>query len=91
MIQVGPDEKGDYEFLGLEGKDNDGDGLVNEDGYTFEYDPNRDWGWGWQPNYIQGGAYKYPFSFPENRACDGICNEASRISQRRNLITMPVV
>ena len=67
MIQVGNDEKGDYEFLGLEGKDNDGDGLVNEDGYTFEYDPNRDWGWNWQPNYIQGGAYKYPFSLPENR------------------------
>jgi hypothetical protein len=67
MITVGTDEKGEYEFLGLEGKDNDGDGLVNEDGYTFEYDPNRDWGWGWQPNYIQGGAYKYPFSLPENR------------------------
>ncbi len=67
MIQVGPDEKGDYEYLGLEGKDNDGDGQVNEDGYTFEYDPNRDWGWNWQPNYIQGGAYKYPFSLPENR------------------------
>ena len=67
MISVGPDEKGDYEFLGLEGKDNDGDGQVNEDGYTFEYDPNRDWGWGWQPNYIQNGAYKYPFSLPENR------------------------
>jgi hypothetical protein len=68
MIQAGPDEKGEYEFLGLEGIDNDGDGSVNEDGYTFEYDPNRDWGWGWQPNYIQGGAYKYPFSLPENRA-----------------------
>lgn len=68
MIQVGPDEKGDYEYLGLEGKDNDGDGQVNEDGYMFEYDPNRDWGWGWQPNYIQNGAYKYPFSLPENRA-----------------------
>ena len=67
MIQVGPDEKGEYEILGLEGKDNDGDGFVNEDGYTFEYDPNRDWGWGWQPNYIQNGAYKYPFSLPENR------------------------
>lgn len=68
MVQVGAEEKGDYELLGLEGIDNDGDGLVNEDGYTFEYDPNRDWGWGWQPNYIQGGAYKYPFSLPENRA-----------------------
>ncbi len=67
MIPVGPDEKGDYELLGQEGIDNDGDGQVNEDGYTFEYDPNRDWGWGWQPNYIQNGAYKYPFSIPENR------------------------
>jgi hypothetical protein len=68
MITVPADQKGDYELLGLEGIDNDGDGLVNEDGYTFEYDPNRDWGWGWQPNYIQGGAFKYPFSLPENRA-----------------------
>lgn len=68
MVQVGPDEKGEFELLGQEGIDNDGDGLVNEDGYAFEYDPNRDWGWGWQPNYIQNGAYKYPFSLPENRA-----------------------
>lgn len=68
MIQVEADEQGEYEILGLEGKDNDGDGQVNEDGYTFQYDPNRDWGWGWQPNYIQNGAYKYPFSIPENRA-----------------------
>ncbi len=68
MVRVGPDEKGDYELLGTEGIDNDGDGRVNEDGYDFEYDPNRDWGWGWQPNYIQNGAYKYPFSLPENRA-----------------------
>ncbi len=67
MIQVSADEKGEYEFLGNEGLDNDGDGLVNEDGEGY-YDPNRDWGWGWQPNYIQNGAYKYPFSLPENRA-----------------------
>jgi len=68
MIEVGPDETGDYELLGLEGIDNDGDGLVNEDGTAYEYDPNRDWGWNWQPNNIQNGAYKYPFSLPENRA-----------------------
>jgi len=68
MIAVGPDETGDYEMLGLEGIDNDGDGVVNEDGAAFEYDPNRDWGWNWQPNNIQNGAYKYPFSLPENRA-----------------------
>ncbi|MEO6731643.1 MAG: M14 family metallopeptidase [Ferruginibacter sp.] len=68
MTAVGADEKGNYELLGLEGIDNDGDGLVNEDGAQFEYDPNRDWGWNWQPNNIQAGAYKYPFSLPENRA-----------------------
>lgn len=68
MIAVGADEKGDYEMLGLEGTDNDGDGQVNEDGAAFEYDPNRDWGWNWQPNNIQAGAYRYPFSLPENRA-----------------------
>ncbi|MEO5684387.1 MAG: M14 family metallopeptidase [Chitinophagaceae bacterium] len=68
MIEVSNDEKGGYELLGYEGIDNDGDGLVNEDGAQFEYDPNRDWGWNWQPNYVQNGAYKYPFSLPENRA-----------------------
>jgi hypothetical protein len=67
MILVGADEKGEYELLGAEGIDNDGDGFVNEDG-EGAYDPNRDWGWNWQPNYIQGGAFKYPFSLPENRA-----------------------
>lgn len=67
MITVGPDEQGEYELLGQEGIDNDGDGLVNEDG-EGAYDPNRDWAWNWQPNYIQNGAYKYPFSLPENRS-----------------------
>lgn len=66
LIPVKPDEMGEYEILGNEGIDNDGDGKVNEDG-TGYYDPNRDWGWKWQPNYIQSGAYKYPFSLPENR------------------------
>lgn len=66
LIQVGTDEIGEYEMLGNEGIDTDGDGRVNEDGEGF-YDPNRDWGWKWQPNPIQGGAYKYPFSLPENR------------------------
>jgi hypothetical protein len=68
MIAAGTDEAGGYELLGVEGIDNDGDGIVNEDGAQFEYDPNRDWGWNWQPNYVQNGAYKYPFSLPENRA-----------------------
>lgn len=71
MIQIGVDDKvaegvERYEFLGAEGIDNDGDGLVNEDRIGY-YDPNRDWAWKWQPDYIQRGAYKYPFSVPENR------------------------
>lgn len=67
LIRVGPGEKGDYELLGPEGIDNDGDGLVNEDG-PGGYDGNRDWSFNWQPEYIQGGAGKYPFSLPENQA-----------------------
>lgn len=66
LVQVKVDEIGEYEMLGAEGVDKDGDGRVGEDG-TGYYDPNRDWAWKWQPNYIQGGAYKYPFSLPENR------------------------
>ncbi|HEY5471048.1 MAG TPA: M14 family metallopeptidase [Bacteroidales bacterium] len=67
MIRVEPGEKGDYELLGLEGIDNDGDGLVNEDG-PGGYDANRDWGFNWEPNYVQSGADKYPFTFPEDQA-----------------------
>ena len=67
MIRAKPDEKGDYDLLGYEGIDNDGDGRVNEDGPGY-YDPNRNWAWNWQPSYIQHGADFYPFSIPENRA-----------------------
>ena len=66
-MQVGPDQVGEYEMLGQEGIDNDVDWQVNEDGIGY-YDPNRDWGWNWQPDYIQRGALKYPFTLPENRA-----------------------
>lgn len=71
MLQIGVDDVVDpntprYEMLGSEGIDNDGDGSVNEDRIGF-YDPNRDWAWKWQPDYIQRGALKYPFSVPENR------------------------
>lgn len=67
MVQAAPDRAGEYEMLGPEGFDNDGDGQVNEDGVGF-YDPNRNWPWRWQPQYIQGGADYYPTSLPETRA-----------------------
>ncbi|GHN01426.1 peptidase M14 [Cytophagales bacterium WSM2-2] len=66
LVPAKVDELGEYEILGFEAVDKDGDGRTGEDG-TGYYDPNRDWGWKWQPNYIQNGAYKYPFSLPENR------------------------
>ncbi len=68
MLEPVPDgEKGDYVLLGTEGIDNDGDGRINEDP-VGGYDPNRNWGSDWQPNYIQGGSMDYPFQLPEARA-----------------------
>jgi hypothetical protein len=67
LLHSAPGVKGDFELLGYEGIDNDGDGLVNEDG-PGGYDGNRDWGFNWEPNYVQNGAYRYPFSLPENQA-----------------------
>jgi len=59
------DEKGEYTWLGTEGFDNDGDGLVNEDG-PGGYDANRNWPSMWRPEYIQDGAGYYPLSLPES-------------------------
>jgi len=67
MVRTRPDEPGEYELLGSEGIDNDGDGRINEDG-PGGYDMNRNWGFDWQPNYVQYGARDYPFSQPETRA-----------------------
>jgi hypothetical protein len=62
--RVGPYELGDWEYLGSEGLDNDGDGRINEDA-PFADDMNRNWPGDWQPNYAQFGAGPYPFSAPE--------------------------
>ncbi|MBT8403880.1 MAG: hypothetical protein KJP18_08490, partial [Gemmatimonadetes bacterium] len=67
LVPVGPGETGDWIQLGSEGIDDDGDGRVNEDP-VGGYDPNRNWGSDWQPNYIQGGSMNYPFELPESRA-----------------------
>jgi hypothetical protein len=67
MVPVAPGEFGDWVMLGSEGLDNDGDGRVNEDP-VGGYDPNRNYGSDWQPNYIQGGSMDYPFQLPEARA-----------------------
>ena len=79
MIPVREGETGEFEILGWEGIDRDGDGLVNEDGAGY-YDPNRDWGWGWQPDYVQRGAYHFPFSLPESKAVSEFVISRSNIA-----------
>ena len=67
MVRAAADQPGEYDMLGMEGIDNDGDGQVNEDGTGF-YDPNRNWPYRWQPPYVQGGSDHYPTSLPETQA-----------------------
>ncbi|HEX4954666.1 MAG TPA: M14 family metallopeptidase [Thermoanaerobaculia bacterium] len=67
LVRLEPGELGDWIRLPNEGFDNDGDGRVNED--TIGYvDPNRTWGFSWEPRYVQPGAGDYPLSIPETRA-----------------------
>lgn len=67
LVDLEPGELGDWIQLGKEGYDNDGDGRVNED--TIGYvDPNRTYGFSWEPRYVQAGASAYPFAISETRA-----------------------
>lgn len=61
MVRIEPGEKGEWRILGREGIDNDGDGRLNEDtpGYL---DMNRNYGFKWQPRYVQSGAGDFPMS-----------------------------
>jgi len=61
MIRVKPGEKGEWRLLDAEGIDNDGDGRLNEDGPGY-LDMNRNFGFKWQPPYVQGGAGEFPMS-----------------------------
>ncbi len=59
MVRVEKGQKGEFRVLGTEGIDNDNDGKVNDDGPGY-IDPNRNFPYNWQPNYVQGGAGSYP-------------------------------
>ncbi len=61
MVKIKPGEEGEWLNLGDEGLDNDSDGAVNEDGEGY-VDGNRNWGFNWQPSYVQRGSGDYPFS-----------------------------
>ena len=79
MIPVKPGEKGEWTILGEEGIDNDNDGKINEDGEGY-LDCNRNWGFNWQPTYVQSGAGNFPLSSLEAKCI------ASYIHQRPNII-----
>jgi murein tripeptide amidase MpaA len=64
-VQAG--QKGEWTLLGLEGVDNDGDGQVNEDPPGF-LDMNRNYGFKWQPRYVQNGSGEYPMSAANTQA-----------------------
>lgn len=61
MVRVKKGEKGEWTMLGQEGIDNDGDGRINEDSEGY-LDPNRNWGYNWNPQYVQSGAGLFPLS-----------------------------
>jgi hypothetical protein len=67
MVRIKPGEKGEWTRLESEGIDNDGDGRLNEDtpGYL---DMNRNYGFAWQPPYVQEGAGDFPTSAKPTRA-----------------------
>lgn len=67
LVPVKPGEAGQYDRLGFEGIDNDGDGQINED-LPGGYDMNRNWPADWQPSHVQFGAGDYPLCWPETRS-----------------------
>jgi hypothetical protein len=67
MVVAPAGTKGDYIMLGSEAIDTDGDGRRGNDPLGG-YDMNRDFPGDWQPPHVQGGANRYPFSWPETRA-----------------------
>ncbi len=79
MVPVQPGEKGEWTLLGEEGIDNDNDGRYNEDSEGY-LDANRNWGYNWQPAYVQSGAGNFPLSGK------GIKAIAEFIHQRPNII-----
>ena len=57
----------EWRLLGREGIDNDGDGRLNEDGPGY-LDMNRNYGFKWQPRYVQGGSGDFPMSSRPTKA-----------------------
>ncbi len=70
MVRVEKGEKGEFRLLGPEGIDNDNDGKINEDGPGY-VDPNRNFPYNWQPNYVESGGGSYPL---EGKGLQAVAN-----------------
>ncbi len=81
MIRVKEGEKGEWTMLGNEGIDNDKDGQINEDAEGY-VDGNRNWGYDWQPDYVQRGGGSFPLQGVGLKAL------AEYIQQRSNIIVV---
>ncbi|MFC1662240.1 M14 family metallopeptidase [Gemmatimonadota bacterium] len=69
MIRKAPDEmKGTFYALFTEGLDNDGDGDINEDGFSTGFLSNRNYPGNWRPDAVQGGGRLYPMQEGITRA-----------------------
>ncbi|NNM06881.1 MAG: hypothetical protein HKO65_17425, partial [Gemmatimonadetes bacterium] len=61
MVRKAPDEmNGTFYTLYTEGLDNDGDGEINEDGFSTGFLSNRNYPGNWRPDAVQGGGKMYP-------------------------------
>ncbi len=78
MIRIKDGEKGEWTLLGSEGIDNDNDGQINEDSEGY-VDGNRNWGYNWEPNYVQRGSGDFPFSGTGIKAIGNYLNERPNI------------
>ncbi len=89
MVRAKPDEKGSYTLLGEESFDRPGEGKIHRARRDY-YDPNRDWPWNWEPDYVQRGAYRYPLSIPENRMVAEFIMAHRNIAGRSRITTRAV-
>jgi hypothetical protein len=75
-----PDDEGPFYRQVREGRDLNGDGIINSDGIGGS-DMNRNFPYNWAPAYRQTGAYNFPLSEPETWAAANFVNDHPNITQ----------
>jgi murein tripeptide amidase MpaA len=73
-------DEGPFYRLEREGRDLNGDGIINSDGIGG-MDMNRNFPYNWAPTYRQPGSYNFPLSEPETWAAANFVNDHPNITQ----------